>query len=870
MKKIIAWLLVLAMTAAISIGATLAYLTDTDEDVNVMTIGNVKIDQLEYERVDDETANEDATVQEFHDNKPLYPAVTDKDFDYTPGDSYVDWEQIGKDGYISDIWNPETINNELDKMVFVKNEGTYDAYVRTVFAFEAGSYTDLDAFRAKVHLNLNETDWTWQWVETPVTIGNSTYFVATATYNNILEPGKLTEISLSQIALDKSATNADVEAFGETYNVLVKTQAIQADGFTEAAAALNEGFDPITASAVPFTTDEPEKGADICNALHYLNADPSGTKITSKVNNVVFGLNKDYPEVVNNYDGTFISDTQDVAIRSYYVEKDGKYTVYFLGNGKTNLPVDSSRLFQEMTSLVSIDTSALSTSKVELMNHMFYKCNALQSVDVSVFDTSNVTTMRSMFNNCYAINNLDVSNWDTSKVTDLDYTFQYCRKLTNLVGEENWNTGNVTSLYQTFAFCEVLEEINASGWDVSNVTSMQGTFGQCFKLKKVDTTGWKPLSVTTTRNMFYNDYALTELVGSGDWVMSSVTELNSMFQSCNALPYLDVTNWDLSNAQSMYSTFWKCFALKEIEGTENWNVGNVTTFQAVFGFCNALEDLNVSTWDTGSATNMADMFYDCYSLETVDVSNWDTSNVTAMQAMFSCESQNTGKMKFKTLPVENWDVSKVTHMGSMFYGCGQLTELDLSKWDTSSVTSLRHTFADCFKLEKIDFTGWDTSNVWNFDGIFNDCMALKEVDLSSFDTSSATTFAQFFEGCASLKTVKGMENWDTSNVTIMEEMFNCNSRDMHLEYVDLSSFDTSNVTSIYSMFNGCYRLQTVYVGDDWDMSKVTASGSMFGSCSSLVGANGTTTAGNPTDVTYARVDTPETPGYLTYKSAENP
>jgi predicted ribosomally synthesized peptide with SipW-like signal peptide len=52
MKNFLAWLMVLSMTAAISIGATLAYLTDTDEDVNVMTLGKVKIDQLEYERED--------------------------------------------------------------------------------------------------------------------------------------------------------------------------------------------------------------------------------------------------------------------------------------------------------------------------------------------------------------------------------------------------------------------------------------------------------------------------------------------------------------------------------------------------------------------------------------------------------------------------------------------------------------------------------------------------------------------------------------------------------------------------------------------------------------------------------------------------
>ena len=134
MKKVIAWLLVLALTAAISIGATLAYLTDTDEDVNVMTVGKVKIEQLEYERVDVETEDENATVQEFQNNKPLYPAVTENGFDYTPGDSFVDWTQIGKDGYTSDIWDPSKINNEIDKMVFVKNKGDYDAYVRSVFA----------------------------------------------------------------------------------------------------------------------------------------------------------------------------------------------------------------------------------------------------------------------------------------------------------------------------------------------------------------------------------------------------------------------------------------------------------------------------------------------------------------------------------------------------------------------------------------------------------------------------------------------------------------------------------------------------------------------------------------------------------------
>ena len=43
-KKIIAWMLIIATTAAITVGGTLAYLTDRDSEANVFTTGDVKID----------------------------------------------------------------------------------------------------------------------------------------------------------------------------------------------------------------------------------------------------------------------------------------------------------------------------------------------------------------------------------------------------------------------------------------------------------------------------------------------------------------------------------------------------------------------------------------------------------------------------------------------------------------------------------------------------------------------------------------------------------------------------------------------------------------------------------------------------------
>ena len=734
MKKVIAWLLVLALTAAISIGATLAYLTDTDEDVNVMTLGKVKIDQLEYERVNDETANEKAEVQEFHDNKPLYPAVTENGFDYTPGDTYVDWTQIGKDGYTSPIWDPTKINNELDKMVFVKNKGDYDAYVRSVFAFEAGNYETLDEFQKMVHLNLNEKDYTWKWEQTPVTIGGSKYFVATATYNKVLAPGALTEISLSQIALDKTATNEDVEAFGDTYQILVKSQGIQADGFTDAATALNEGFGAIASDNIPWENDIIVVNGNIRDALHYLNGDVTGTKITEKVSKVVFGLTKDHAATVAGYEPYLVDDEQDVPVNAYYIRKGDLYEIYLLASSDIYLPKLSGRLMQGMTNLTAVDTTNLNTSRAVEMNHVFYLCSNLTDIDTSNFDFSSATTVKSMFNTCGSLTTLDVSNWSFPNATNMSYLFCYCPKLDGL-DVSNWDVSAATDMSYMFYECKKLDGLDVSNWDVSAATNMSYIFYQCEKLSQLDVS---------------------------DWDTSSATNMQALFKNCWSLEALDVSDWDVGNVQKFIGTFYDC---------------------------NKLTELDVSDWDTSSATEMWTMFYGDYNLETLDVSDWDVSNVTDFGWMFSSLGQNTGDMKLKNLDVSGWDTSSATSVTCLFYGCGQLTDMDLSGWNTENLQNMSHMFADCHKLKSVNFTGWQTPKLNNMDGLFNHCMALETVDMSMFDTSNVTMFAQVFEICSSLKEIKGLENWNTAKGNDFSEMFSgCGN----LKELDLSNFDTRN------------------------------------------------------------------------------
>ena len=72
------------------------------------------------------------------------------------------------------------------------------------------------------------------------------------------------------------------------------------------------------------------------------------------------------------------------------------------------------------------------------------------------------------------------------------------------------------------------------------------------------------------------------------------------------------------------------------------------------------------------------------------------------------------------------------------------------------------------------------------------------------------------------------------------------------------------------MFSRCFALTTIYVSPfdastemGWSTAEVTTALNMFGSCSNLVGGNGTEYSATYKDATYARIDTEETPGYFT-------
>lgn len=292
MKKFLTLLLTVALTATLAITGTIAYLTDTDQDVNTMVMGNVQIDQHEYQRelnangtykTDTIDGRESYVLQDFVQDKPLLPAIIPNggtvggvkwDYDTIP----VRMSQVDSHGGAQVFNTP----NAQDKFVTVENTGKTDAYVRTIVALEVGTATLNDAnypyqpligkeMRATTvaentnPATLGKQPWTYGYSDY-VTIKGNKYLVMELVYtgamtsngwkheNGVLPAGETTYPSLCQVYMASRATNEDVEALdgngNGTYDILVLSQAVQVDGFADAKQAFETSFGAATPDKV--------------------------------------------------------------------------------------------------------------------------------------------------------------------------------------------------------------------------------------------------------------------------------------------------------------------------------------------------------------------------------------------------------------------------------------------------------------------------------------------------------------------------------------------------------------------------------------------------------------------------------------------
>lgn len=236
MKRSVILTLCIILCLALSLGGTIAYLTDADGDVNVMTLGRVKITLEEFQR------DGSGDLEEYEDGRMLYP-------------------QVGEDGG-HDQYGLSTNSTFHDKIVRVtSNSSNANAYLR-VWVGVPSAMLDVVGEEDAVHLVWGEgvniggvTVSGWPWKEAgqvETTVEKVPYTMFCYEYGKLFTPNEVTLPVLAGLYLDKRVDNGDDGSYTFRHNgtehplgvnlsgglqVLVLAQAVQADGFSSAEQA---------------------------------------------------------------------------------------------------------------------------------------------------------------------------------------------------------------------------------------------------------------------------------------------------------------------------------------------------------------------------------------------------------------------------------------------------------------------------------------------------------------------------------------------------------------------------------------------------------------------------------------------------------
>ena len=125
------------------------------------------------------------------------------------------------------------------------------------------------------------------------------------------------------------------------------------------------------------------------------------------------------------------------------------------------------------------------------------------------------------------------------------------------------------------------------------------------------------------------------------------------------------------------------------------------------------------------------------------------------------------------------------------------------------------------KLKITNISNWEGLNFGNSGYYFYECSNLTITTSDQPDLRWTTRMDSAFFGCTSITTVPSMQNWDTSGITDMSQMFIKASSFNQ----DISSWNVSNVTNMKSMFYEASSFNQ-NIGS-WNVGNVTNMDSMF-------------------------------------------
>ena len=377
------------------------------------------------------------------------------------------------------------------------------------------------------------------------------------------------------------------------------------------------------------------------------------------------------------------ANTTGVTDMSYMFSNSIKLTAIDLsglgGNSLTNV----SAMFGGCTSLTNINMSNFNFGLTEDLSYLLSigSTNNISEVKLNGSIMNNVTNMTAMFQNCTSLTSIDLSELGSNSLTSVGGMFYNCSSLI-AINMSNFNFGLTEDLSHLF-FTEStnnVSEIKLIGSIMNNVTNMSYLFSEYSKLTSIDLSGLGSNSLTSAHGMFSGCTGLTA-INMSNFNFGTAQINSSIFPNAKNLETLNLSNANTSRVESMSFMFDGNTKLKTVK-LSGIDTSNQTSFQAMFRNCSSLTTLDLTSFDTTNVTAMHNMFSGCTSLKNIDLSSFDTNSLTVASGIF----QNCSFLQ--TIYVSNsWNLSNVIdNSDSIFSGCTSLvggngTVFDSTKTD---------------------------------------------------------------------------------------------------------------------------------------------------------------------------------------------
>lgn len=241
-KSILVAAIAVMLVAALVVGGTLAYFTDTKSAKNTFTVGNVKIELLESSLHRENAGIANGATSDSELWSDVEKLGSNNTSPYKAGDTFYTDDQIKANAreYKCDnvMLNP---GESYHKMPYVVNTGKNAAYIRIRVMIPAALYTAILNSSMYTTTALNNKEFTMAYDSTgTVERDGVMYNVYTFTRIDPLAAGEMTYWNVwGTIHMDTTATNEQIAQLlpNGTFNVLVEADAIQADGFANATDA---------------------------------------------------------------------------------------------------------------------------------------------------------------------------------------------------------------------------------------------------------------------------------------------------------------------------------------------------------------------------------------------------------------------------------------------------------------------------------------------------------------------------------------------------------------------------------------------------------------------------------------------------------